>query len=278
MSVKTALITGAAQGIGKAIAVNLAQKGFQLALADLPQQADKAQSVIKEIQAARPKTKAPIFLPVDVSDRQSVFDAVDKAADHFGSFDVMVNNAGIAMVAKVLECTPEELDRIMKINVGGVLYGTQAATKKFVQLNRGGDYTPSTVKTAKRELTGKIINCCSIVGNGAFAALPLYSASKFAVKGLTQASAKELAPLGITVNAYAPGIVLTPMWDLIDSKLAEITGLPTGENLKRAIDGIALKRGETPEDVAGLVGFLASEGSDYITGQNIAVDGGISYN
>ncbi|SCU84991.1 LANO_0C03026g1_1 [Lachancea nothofagi CBS 11611] len=275
---KTALITGAAQGIGKAIALNMARKGFQLAIADLPQQKDKAEEVLKEIQAIRPNNKPPIFLPVDVSNQKSVFDVVDESAAHFGAFDVMVNNAGIATVSKVLEATPEELERVMRINVGGVLYGTQAAARKLVELNRGGDFTPSTVKTAKHKLTGKIINCCSITGNEAFASLPLYSSSKFAVKGLTQASAKELAPLGITVNAYAPGIVLTPMWDLIDTKLAEITGLPLGENLKRQIDGIALKRGETAEDVSGLVAFLAGEESNYITGQNISVDGGISYN
>ncbi|SCU80358.1 LAME_0B02740g1_1 [Lachancea meyersii CBS 8951] len=275
---KTALITGAAQGIGKAIAIKMAHNGFQLALADLPQQKERAQGVLSEIQKIQPGNKPAIFLPVDVSDKKSVFDIVDKAAAHFGSFDVMVNNAGIATIAKVLEATPEELDRVMRINVGGVLFGTQAATKKFVELNRGGDYTPSTVKTAQHRLTGKIINCSSIAGNEAIASLSLYSASKFAVKGLTQASAKELAPLGITVNAYAPGIVLTPMWDLIDQKLSEITGLPVGENLKRQIDGIALKRGETPEDVAGVVAFLAGEDSNYVTGQAIAVDGGINYN
>ena len=275
---KTILITGAAQGIGKAIAVDLARKGYQLAIADLPQQNEKAQAVLKEIKELQSGVKAPIFLPIDVSNKESVFGVVDKVASHFGAFDVMINNAGIAMVAKILEATPEELDRIMKINVGGVLYGTQAATRKFVELNRAGDYTPATVKTASKKLTGKIINCCSIAGNEAIGSLGLYCSSKFAVKCLTQASAKELAPLGITVNAYAPGIVLTPMWDLIDSKLSEINGLPIGENLRRQIEAIALKRGETAEDVAGLVSFLAGDESDYITGQNIAVDGGISYN
>lgn len=185
---KTILITGAAQGIGKAIAVDLARKGYQLAIADLPQQNEKAQAVLKEIKELQSGVKAPIFLPIDVSNKESVFGVVDKVASHFGAFDVMINNAGIAMVAKILEATPEELDRIMKINVGGVLYGTQAATRKFVELNRAGDYTPATVKTASKKLTGKIINCCSIAGNEAIGSLGLYCSSKFAVKCLTQAS------------------------------------------------------------------------------------------
>lgn len=274
---KTALITGAAQGIGKAIALKLAGKGFQIGIADLPQQSEKAEELIAQLKSSYPNVKAPIFVPVDVSKRDSVFTAVDKVASHFGSLHVMVNNAGIASVSKILDATPEQLNQVMNINVGGVLYGTQAAVSKFIELNRGGDYTPSTIENPPKQIIGKIINCCSIAGNQAFPILSLYSASKFAVKALTQASAKELSSLGITCNSYAPGIVLTPMWDYIDSQLSEVNGLPIGENLKRNIDNIALKRGETPEDVAGLVGFLASEDSNYITGQNIAVDGGISY-
>lgn len=276
---RTVLVTGAAQGIGRCIASKLASKGFQVAIADLPHQESKADEVLKELATQSKKfgAKDPIFVPVDVSKKQSVFDAVDKVASHYGAFDVMINNAGITSVSKILSATEDQLDQLSKINIGGVLFGIQAAAKKFVELNRKGDYTPQTVGNTQKKLTGKIINCCSIAGNQAFPILGLYSASKFAVKGLTQAAAKELAPLGITVNAYAPGIVLTPMWDFIDSELSKVNGLPIGQNLRNAIENTALKRGEEPEDVAGLVAFLASEDSDFITGQNIAVDGGISY-
>ena len=107
--------------------------------------------------------------------------------------------------------------------------------------------------------------------------LGIYSATKFAVRGLTQTAAQELAKDKITVNAYCPGIVLTPMWDQIDAEMAKIYNLPLGASLQKNIDSIALGRGETPVDVANLVSFLADLKSDYITGQSIIVDGGIDY-
>jgi len=173
----------------------------------------------------------------------------------------MVNNAGIAQVQPIADVTQDEFDKIMKINVGGVLWGIQAAAAKFKQ----------------RKQRGKIINAASIAGHDGFAMLGVYSATKFAVRALTQAAAKEYASAGITVNAYAPGIVGTDMWVEIDRRFAEITGAKVGATYKQYVEGIALGRASTPEDVAAFVAYLSGPDSDYMTGQTPMIDGGIVY-
>jgi len=123
---------------------------------------------------------------------------------------------------------------------------------------------------------GKIINCCSIAGHSGFAFLPVYSASKFAVRGYTHGFAKEMAQYKITVNGYCPGIVGTDMWDLIDEKIGAYTGAAKGETLKAYVDSAILaKEVGKPEQVAGYVSYLASEDADYMTGQSVMIDGGI---
>lgn len=164
---------------------------------------------------------------------------------------MIVNNAGIACVNPIADVLPEEVDRIFKINIEGVLWGIRAAATKF----------------KARKQKGKIINASSIAGHDGFAMLGVYSATKFAVRALTRAAAKEYASAGITVNAYCPGIVGTDMWVEIDERFSEVTGTPKGETYKKYVDGIALGRAQTPEDVAALVAFLASDDSDYITGR-----------
>lgn len=253
---KTALVTGAAQGIGRGIALRLAKDGFNVALVDLKD--DKLGDVKKEVEALG--VKATTF-KADTSDQKQVAAAVDHADKTLGNFAVMVNNAGIAQVNPIAEVTPAEFERMMKINVGGVLWGIQAAAAKF----------------KANGTKGKIINASSIAGHDGFALLGVYSAAKFAVRALTQAAAKEYAADGITVNAYCPGIVGTTMWVEIDERFAKLTGTPKGETYKKYVDGIALGRAQTPEDVAALVSFLASPDSDYITGQAILTDGGIVY-
>lgn len=183
------------------------------------------------------------------------------AEQELGGFDIIVNNAGIAQVQPLLDVTPEEVDRIMRINVQGTLWGIQAAAKTF----------------KKRKQKGKIINACSIAGHDGFALLGVYCATKFAVRALTQAAAKELAADGITVNAYCPGVVGTDMWVEIDKRMAEVTGAELGATYKKFVDGIALGRAETPDDVAGLVSFLAGPDADYMTGQAPLIDGGLVY-
>lgn len=256
---RVALVTGAGQGIGRAIALQLAGDGLDIAVADLGFQQEKAESVVAEIEQLG---RRAVFVEADVSNRDQVFSAVDRAASELGSFDVLVNNAGIAQVRPLLEVTQEEMEKIFSINVNGVLWGIQAAAAKFEELGK----------------KGKIISAASIASIQGFPILGAYSSSKFAVRGLTQVAAQELAPKGITVNAYAPGIVGTAMWDHIDEELHKINGKPLGQNLQENIDTISLGRVETPEDVAGVVSFFASPNSDYVTGQVLLVDGGMLYN
>lgn len=253
---KVILVTGASQGIGRGIALRLAKDGANIALVDI--KADKLEDVRKEVEALG--VKATTFV-ADVSDRTQVYAAIDHAEKELGGFDVIVNNAGIAQVKPLADVMPEDLDRIFRINVNGVTWGIQAAAAKF----------------KARGQKGKIINASSIAGHDGFALLGVYSATKFAVRALTQAAAKEYASAGITVNAYCPGIVGTDMWVEIDERFSELTGAPKGETYKKYVDGIALGRAQTPEDVAALVAFLSSDDSDYITGQAILTDGGIVY-
>ncbi|WP_328599845.1 SDR family oxidoreductase, partial [Rhodococcus sp. (in: high G+C Gram-positive bacteria)] len=178
-----------------------------------------------------------------------------------GGFDVIVNNAGIALVGPISDATPEEVSKIWSVNVDGVLWGIQAAAAKFQALGQ----------------RGKIINASSIAGHDGFAMLGVYSATKFAVRALTQAAAKEYASDGITVNAYCPGVVGTDMWVTIDKRFAELTGAPEGATYEKFVGGIALGRAETPDDVAGFVSYLAGPDSDYMTGQAGLIDGGLVY-
>lgn len=253
---KVALVTGAGQGIGRGIALRLAQDGAHIAIVDLKE--DKMQAVAEEVKALG--RKATTFA-ADVSQRDQVFAAVAHAEKELGGFDIMVNNAGIAQVQTLLEVTPEIANKILEINVLGVLWGIQAAAEKFKQ----------------RKQKGKIISAASIAAHQGMPLLGIYSATKFAVRGLTQAAAQELASDGITVNAYSPGIVGTDMWVEIDRRMAEITGAPIGENYEKYVKGIALGRAETPEDVAAFVSYLASPDSDYMTGQAPIIDGGLVY-
>jgi len=253
---KVALVTGGGQGIGRAIALRLASDGADVAIVDLNEA--KMSAVADEVKKVG---RQATTVRADVSKRDDVYAAVDHAEKQLGRFDVMVNNAGIAQVQPLLEVTPEDVEKIFKINVDGVLWGIQAAAKKFKQ----------------RKQNGKIISASSIAGHDGFEMLGVYSATKFAVRALTQAAAKEFARDGITVNAYCPGIVGTDMWVEIDRRFAEITGATVGATYKKYVEGIALGRAQRPEDVAAFVSFLAGPDSDYMTGQAPLIDGGIVY-
>ena len=256
LSGKVALITGAAQGIGRGIALRLAKEGADIVLVDL--NPEKLRHVAEEVQVLG--RKASTFV-ADVGDREQVFQAVEHAHSTLGGLDIMVNNAGISQVKPLLDVTAEEIERIYRINVQGTLWGIQAAAEKFQALKR----------------TGKIINACSIAGHEGYALLGVYSSTKFAVRALTQAAAKELAVHGITVNAYCPGVVGTDMWVDIDKRMSEITGAPIGATYDKFVNGIALGRAETPEDVAAFVAYLASPDADYMTGQAPLIDGGLVF-
>ncbi|BBY63265.1 acetoin reductase [Mycolicibacterium helvum] len=256
-----ALVTGAARGIGRGIALRLARDGADIALVDV--QPDGLAAVADEITEIG--CKATIFV-ADVSEREEVFAAVDHAAATLGGFDIMVNNAGIALVGPIADVTPRQIERLWAINVNGVLWGTQAAVAKFKQL-----------KNKDQGKISRVINASSIAGHDGFAMLGPYSASKFAVRALTQAAAKEHAVDGVTVNAYCPGVVGTDMWVEIDKRFAELTGAAEGETYDKFVGGIALGRAETPDDVAGFVSYLAGPDADYMTGQAGLIDGGLVY-
>lgn len=253
---KVVLITGAGQGIGRGIALRLAADGANIAIVDLNEA--KMTAVADEVAALG--RKATTFV-ADVTSRDEVYAAVDHAESTLGGFDVMVNNAGIAQVNPISEVTPEEVAKLWAVNVDGVLWGIQAAAAKFQQRGHGG----------------KIINASSIAGHDGFAMLGPYCATKFAVRGLTQAAAKEYASAGITVNAYCPGVVGTDMWVTIDERFAALTGAAIGETYDKFVGGIALGRAQTPEDVAAFVSYLAGPDSDYMTGQAGLIDGGLVY-
>jgi len=253
---KVAAVTGAGQGIGRGIALRLAKDGADIAIIDI--NTDKMAEVAAEIEGLGRKVAT---FKADVGNRAEVYAAVEHTEKTLGGLDIMVNNAGIAQVDPIADVTPEDVERILKVNIQGVLWGIQAAAAKFKSLNR----------------KGKIINASSIAGHDGFEMLGVYSATKFAVRALTQAAAKEYAGNGITVNAYCPGIVGTDMWVEIDKRFAELTGTPVGETYKKYVEGIALGRAQTPDDVAALVSYLAGPDSDYVTGQAIISDGGMVY-
>lgn len=250
---KIAIVTGSGQGIGEGIARQLVNDGFTVAVADMNE--ENAKKVAEEIG----NDSKGYY--VDVSKKDSVFGLVEQVVADFGKLDVLVNNAGIAKIGTILDVEEKDFDQIMGVNIKGVLFGIQAAADQFKKQGTGG----------------KIISASSIAGHQGFELLGPYSATKFAVRGLTQVAAQELAKDKITVNSYAPGIVLTKMWDQIDAEMAKIYDVPLGVTLQKNIDSIALGRGETPADVANLVSFLADPKSDYITGQTIIVDGGIQF-
>jgi meso-butanediol dehydrogenase/(S,S)-butanediol dehydrogenase/diacetyl reductase len=252
--VTVAVVTGAGRGIGRGIALRLARDGHAVAVNDVDKAS--AEAVAHEIAEAGGRSLA---VPADVTDRDAVFAMVDRVAAELGSVDIMVANAGIAQVKRLLELTPADLQRMFEVNVFGVVYCMQAAAERMIAQGTGG----------------KLINAASIAAHSGFDYLGHYSATKFAVRALTQAAAKELAQHRITVNAYCPGIVGTEMWNQIDEGLGGYLGTGKGEALAKYSQLIALGRVQTPEDVAGFVSYLAGPDSDYMTGQSVMIDGGI---
>ncbi|MDJ0035469.1 (S)-acetoin forming diacetyl reductase [Pantoea allii] len=256
MKKRVALVTGAGQGIGEAIALRLAKDGFAVAVADF--NIETASRVAEKIEKEGSRALA---IKVDVSKRDQVFHAVEEARRVLGDFNVIVNNAGVAPSTPIDEITEDVIDKVYNVNVKGVIWGIQAAVKAFASEGHGG----------------KIINACSQAGHVGNPELAVYSSSKFAVRGLTQTAARDLAPAGITVNGFCPGIVNTPMWAEIDRQISEAAGKPVGYGTQEFAKRITLGRLSEPEDVAACVAFLAGPDSDYITGQSLLVDGGMVF-
>lgn len=258
MSNQVALITGAGRGIGRGIAERLADDGFDIVVVDVEASTDNMNTVVDAVKA---KGRQAVGVTGDVSNPGDVARFISEGADTLGDLDVVVANAGIAQVDQILDVEPAALDRILDVNLKGVFYTYQQAAKQFIAQG-----TP-----------GKIIGAASIVAFRPFPVLAPYSATKWAVRGLTQAAAMEFAKHKITVNAYAPGVVGTDMWDLIDDRLTSIEGTPKGSALAAQVDGILAGRVSEPADVAKLVSYLAGPDSDHMTGQTVLIDGGINF-
>ena len=252
---RSALVTGAARGIGRAIAERLAADGLAVSVADLPSAKDQVDAVVAGLGG--PETA--LGLSVDVTDAASVEAAVAEHVRHFGGLDVMVANAGIAVTAPLLEITAAQWQQTMDVNVKGVLHCYQSAARQMIAQGRGG----------------RLIGAASVAAHRGGKWQSAYSASKFAVRGMSQSVAQELAEYQITVNVYSPGVVHTPMWEGIDAEMTRRRGTEVGSEMAGMVAGIPMGRLETPEDVAGVVAFLASPDAGYITGQSIVVDGGM---
>ena len=257
MTNKVALVTGGGQGIGQAIVLRLARDGFDLAIVDA--NAETAQKVAADVHAMG---RRAIAITADITDRDKVFASVNETVNKLGDLNVTVNNAGIALKGQIEDISPEMVEAILSVNVKGVIWGIQASVAAFKKLRHGG----------------KIINASSQAGHVGNQDLAVYSASKFAVRGLTQSSARELAPFGITVNAYCPGIVKTPMLMNYDREVSAAAGEKPGYAIAEMAKSVTLKRLSEPEDVAACVSFLAGPDSDYMTGQALLIDGGMVFN
>ncbi|KAF4635513.1 hypothetical protein G7Y89_g2582 [Cudoniella acicularis] len=256
---RTVIVTGSSRGIGKAIAIRLAEDGYDVCINDIAANQVGIDETVKEIQALGHKSYGHA---ADVSKLSEVEGLISAAVEKLGPLNVMIANAGIAQVKALLDLSEGDVRRMFEINVFGVFNCYSAAAKQMIKQGDGG----------------KLIGCASIVAFKPFAMLSHYSASKWAVRGFTQAFAMEMAEHNITVNGYAPGIVGTAMWDLIDEELGKKTGAKKGDTIKKyTSDLIALGRTSVPEDVAKTVSYLASPDSDYMTGQTLIIDGGIQF-
>jgi len=247
---KGALITGAARGIGKAIAEAYVREGATVAVADINLAAAQAAAADIGPQA--------FAVHIDVTDQASIDAAVAAAVARMGGIDILVNNAGTFDMAPIAEITRASFDRQFAINVAGTLFTLQAVAKAMVARGKGG----------------KIINMASQAGRRGEALVAVYCASKAAVISLTQSAALDLIRHGINVNGIAPGVVDTPMWDHVDAQFAKYENLPLGE--KKRLVGLAVPFGRMgrPEDMTGMAVFLASSDADYILAQTYNVDGG----
>lgn len=250
---KVALVTGAAQGIGKAIALRLAKDGFAVAIADI--NATALSEVKREIEALG----APVLaVTADLSRLDEVQKVIAQAAE-WGRLTVLVNNAGRVRTAPFLEVTEEIWDEILGINLKTVFFATQFAARHM-------------------QAGARIINLSSISGRSGRTDQAPYAASKCAVISLTQSAALAFASRGITVNAVCPGEVDTPMTTAIHKVRAVALGITLEESLARMVAKIPLGRIETPDDIAGAISFLCSPDAAYITGQALNVCGGMEMN
>jgi NAD(P)-dependent dehydrogenase (short-subunit alcohol dehydrogenase family) len=247
---KVAIVTGAARGIGKAVAERYAQEGAKVVIADLNEQGAK--------DAAAAIGANAFGVKLNITEQDSIDAAIAATVKRFGGLDILVNNAGLFDLAPIVEITRESYRRVYAVNVEGLLFMLQAAAKQMIAQGRGGN----------------IINFASQAGRRGEALVAVYCSSKAAVISLTQSAGLDLIKHKIKVNAIAPGVVDNEHWEHVDAMFAKYENLKPGE--KKRIVGASVPYGRMarPEEIGGLAVFLASEDAEYIVAQTYNIDGG----
>jgi meso-butanediol dehydrogenase/(S,S)-butanediol dehydrogenase/diacetyl reductase len=251
---RVVIVTGGAGGIGAATCQAVAAEGAKVVVADLD--ASAAQAVADVIVA---NGGTAVSVGVDVTDRVQVQAMVQKAVDSFGALNVIFNNAGMNRPRNFMDVDEENFESIVRVNAWGVVVCTQEAAKQMIKQGSGG----------------KIINTGSIAGRQGFWDFVPYCVAKFGVLAITQATARGLIEHGITVNAFAPGVVDTPMWVGLNEDIREIHDQPANSDpMREFATGTLMGRPAAPAELAPFLVYLASPESDYMTGQMYMVDGG----
>jgi meso-butanediol dehydrogenase/(S,S)-butanediol dehydrogenase/diacetyl reductase len=260
LSGRSCIVTGAARGIGRAIGEALVREGADVCFADINgDQAERAASESRNLSNANGAKVT--WAKVDVTNRRQVRDMIEKAVSIFGKLDVKFNNAGVNKPMNFLDVTEDNWNFIMGVNGLGCMIGMQEAAKQMIAQGTGG----------------KIVNTASIASRQGFGNVAPYCASKWAVVSLTQSGARDLAPHNITVTGFAPGVVATEMWEQVDQDLMEIGASDRpGQAMEEFSAEILKGRVAKPEDITGTTNFLASKDSDYMTGQIVMIDGGMT--
>jgi meso-butanediol dehydrogenase/(S,S)-butanediol dehydrogenase/diacetyl reductase len=251
---RVAVVTGGGRGIGRAVALALAEAGSAVVVGFSRDEA-AAFATAADIEARGGRAHC---VGGDVADPKTAARLSEAAEAEFGRLDVWVNNAGISVLAPLLDTSPEDMARMTEVNFLGTFHGTRAAAAAMVASGRGG----------------RIVNVASDLGVQGAPLLAGYSATKFAVVGLTQAAALELAPVGVTVNAVCPGTVETEMVIAEQEAEARLRAVSRDEVRDRLVAAVPAGRLCTPDDVAALVTWLAGDGAAYVTGQAICTNGG----
>ncbi|KAI0777685.1 acetoin dehydrogenase [Trametes elegans] len=248
-SKRVAIITGASVGIGRAIAFRLAGDGYDLGLFDLPRAREGLEAVAEDIRKTHGARVVNVY--GDVSKEDDVKNLVDTVVKELGSLYAMIANAGIAICEVLHETTTEQSDKLIDINIKGTFYSFKYAAIQLLKQGNGG----------------RLVGAASIAGKRGYAEHGMYSASKFAVRGIVQSAALDYGPHGITVNAYAPGACETDLLSGVDEHFAGRTGKPKGSYMEVFSNASALKRNGKPDDIAKLVSFFVSDNASYITGE-----------
>ena len=247
---KTALITGAARGIGLAFAAAYVREGARVAIADID--FEKARAAAKDLG------DAAVAVEIDVSRQASIDRAVAETIVAFGGIDILINNAAVFTAAPIVEIDREDYDRTFAINVAGTLFTTQAVARHMIERGQGG----------------RIINMASQAGRRGEPLVAVYCATKAAVISLTQSAGLNLIRHGINVNAISPGVVDGEHWDGVDAFFASYENKAPGVKKKEVGEAVPFGRMGTAEDLCGMAVFLASAEAEYIVGQTYNVDGG----